>query len=603
MTQTQIKYVPTNLVKSSPYQARTGEDPAHIQGIADSFLEHAGQGEKGMLEVPMGRELPSGEVELAFGMSRFAAWKLVYPDEPFPVFITQADDRKMADLGATENARRKNLSPIETARAIERRKKDFKLTNAEAGKVFGYANESSVSRLLQLLKLPEEVQTLVDQRKMPERNARALVPLQRVAPGAVVKIAQASLKADNPEELIDDRIETVLREKAVSLSSAPWEFDWPIAALPLEHAIDDLTNIPPCKGCGFLFAHHGNSYCGRPECFDAKLNVKMPEVLAAGAQRFGIPVAEPSEKTTLVYNGRESTHSWDFADKVKHALRVKQPELRLMPLYTRDADFQREQVLGSNYLVLGTVDVAATKKWVEERERPKTPKAAAPKENESETAKAKRVAEEKRVDQEKRKARAAVLKNKWDVIWLVKNATMEIAKLIVLDGEISAFFDNLVQRHFPINHAELCEWDHELEKTAYDKSRSDAERVTARKARIILRLVAEKSTDYQGHCYPVGQAHAWIEALCRPYSAKPSEYGHDQHVGVKLPGGWDKIPVQHLPCCCWKCGTFAPGEKLTKRDLGDGWVQGKDKDVYCPRDRGILGKAAKGHAVVKKPQS
>jgi ParB family transcriptional regulator, chromosome partitioning protein len=162
-------------IKANPYQARLADDPEHIQGIADSIRTD------GLLQTPLARRI-NGHYELAFGHSRLAAWQIAKPGEPFPLEVRELTDRQMSDAAASENGRRKNLSAIETATAIERRIRDFKLSQLEAAKPFGYTSQGGVSNLLRLLKLPETVRAMVQDGRAVELIRRALVKIPKLRP-------------------------------------------------------------------------------------------------------------------------------------------------------------------------------------------------------------------------------------------------------------------------------------------------------------------------------------------------------------------------------------------------------------------------------------
>ena len=57
-------------------------------------------------------------------------------------------------------------------------------------------------------------------------------------------------------------------------------------------------------------------------------------------------------------------------------------------------------------------------------------------------------------------------------------------------------------------------------------------------------------------------------------------------LGLKQPAGWDKPPVHQTASNCWHCGQFSSLDRLTQRDLDEGWhviYQGPDLlDVTCP---------------------
>ena len=98
-----IQPISQDLIDHNPWQTRTTDDPTHVQSIADSIAENRerGVGECGMLQIPMGRQ--KGErYQLAFGMTRFAAWQIANPGIPFPL---KADRPEALCRGSASGAR------------------------------------------------------------------------------------------------------------------------------------------------------------------------------------------------------------------------------------------------------------------------------------------------------------------------------------------------------------------------------------------------------------------------------------------------------------------------------------------------------------------
>ncbi len=155
--------VPLELIDSNPWQGRLDEDAVHVKALAEDIAENT------LLQPGLGRRV-NGRVQIAFAHSRLAAFKFL--DESFgtrgngqagdtfalfPVILRELTDRQMSDYAAAENAKRKNLTAIETAQAIQKRIADFGLTQLEAGRPFGYTSQGAVANLLRLLELPPAV--------------------------------------------------------------------------------------------------------------------------------------------------------------------------------------------------------------------------------------------------------------------------------------------------------------------------------------------------------------------------------------------------------------------------------------------------------------
>jgi ParB family chromosome partitioning protein len=192
----------------NPYQTRLSEDAEHIQNLAQSIEE------VGILQTPTGRVIsPYGEVQLAFGHSRLAAMRKLCQEKgdgqyaQMAVNIQSLTDEQMFIQAVTENHDRKDLSPIETARAMKIYRDKFGKTSREIGQLF-HLSASAVRNKMRLLDLPDPVQEKVDRGQITEGSARSLLQIQRVDPTQSQEII---------DEILEDRdeIDTVEIEKSV----------------------------------------------------------------------------------------------------------------------------------------------------------------------------------------------------------------------------------------------------------------------------------------------------------------------------------------------------------------------------------------------------
>jgi ParB family chromosome partitioning protein len=88
--------------------------------------------------------------------------------------VKEVDDPMLLTLALIENLQRDGLTAIDEAAGYQRLGEEFKLPQAEIARLVG-RNRSTVANLLRLLKLPAEVKSLVQERKLSEGHARALL--------------------------------------------------------------------------------------------------------------------------------------------------------------------------------------------------------------------------------------------------------------------------------------------------------------------------------------------------------------------------------------------------------------------------------------------
>lgn len=368
-------HVPLTDIDPNPWQTRITDDPDHVRRLSTDIKtrrEAAPDDEGyGLLQVPIARPHPTqvGRYQLAFGHSRLAAFKLLNDADSlspegrwnqFPLNIRSLSDRDMAEMAARENAARKDLSAIETARALRRLVDEFGLKQAEAGAVFGYTSQSAVSNLMRLLDLPDDVQLMVHDGRLPERVARELIPLARVSPDTASAVTRQVVgKGDGNKESISgydiqraiDAAVGKIGQRLPHMFKTAISFDViePVTLIALDGretspgvsmgrdplgTIDvdlealqtaGITHIPSCEGCPFNIKSDYTGTCIRPTCFNAKLVLTLRHDLQRASEHLGIPIAQPGETVEHFYAGE-----WKLDDAAKLAVQLRHPSLRLI---------------------------------------------------------------------------------------------------------------------------------------------------------------------------------------------------------------------------------------------------------------------------------
>ena len=90
--------------------------------------------------------------------------------------VRDFDDRTMLVLALVENLQRANLNAIEEARGYRRLIDDFQLTQQQVAEAVG-KDRTTITNLLRVLGLPEQVQQMVEQGALTTGHARALLAL------------------------------------------------------------------------------------------------------------------------------------------------------------------------------------------------------------------------------------------------------------------------------------------------------------------------------------------------------------------------------------------------------------------------------------------
>ena len=197
------KEVPLECIIPNPKQPRKHFVQEELEDLAKT-LETVG-----MIEPVVLRPLASGkeEYQLIAGERRFRAAKIA-GFKKIPAIFKQANELQTLEIGIIENIQRKNLNPVEEARAYEYWMEATQQKADVLAKKVG-KNRSTVKNLTRILKLPPEVLELVEKEKLSVGQARPLLSigdrkeLQRLA----LKVCKEAWSARRVEEEVARLVE------------------------------------------------------------------------------------------------------------------------------------------------------------------------------------------------------------------------------------------------------------------------------------------------------------------------------------------------------------------------------------------------------------
>jgi ParB family chromosome partitioning protein len=90
--------------------------------------------------------------------------------------IREATDHDMLALALVENLQRSDLNPIEAALAYKRLVDEFSMAQSKVAKIVG-KDRSTVANTMRLLALPQKARKLLEEGKITEGHARALLQI------------------------------------------------------------------------------------------------------------------------------------------------------------------------------------------------------------------------------------------------------------------------------------------------------------------------------------------------------------------------------------------------------------------------------------------
>ncbi len=158
-------------IRSNPYQPRRTFNAELLQELAASIKEH------GVIQPIIVKKSVKG-YELVAGERRTKASRLAGLTT-IPAIIKEFDDQEMMEIALIENIQREDLTPIEEAKAYERVLNVSSLTQDELATKFG-KSRSYITNILGLLRLPEDIQILVDGERISMAHAKILSKLASV---------------------------------------------------------------------------------------------------------------------------------------------------------------------------------------------------------------------------------------------------------------------------------------------------------------------------------------------------------------------------------------------------------------------------------------
>jgi len=159
--------VDIGLIVPSSANPRTNFDEGGIAELAESIRQHGVLQPLVVLKREVGYEILAGE-------RRWRAAKMAGLAKVPVVVRDEADPRHQAELRLVENIQRRDLDPMELARAYQALIAEHGLTHEDLARRVN-KERSSVSNALRLLNLPEDLQRLVAAGELSAGHARALL--------------------------------------------------------------------------------------------------------------------------------------------------------------------------------------------------------------------------------------------------------------------------------------------------------------------------------------------------------------------------------------------------------------------------------------------
>ncbi|CAN5760768.1 ParB/RepB/Spo0J family partition protein [soil metagenome] len=172
--ETHVSVVALTDIQANPYQPRATFDDREFQDLVESVRIH------GILQpvIVNRREDNQGFVLIA-GERRWRAAQAAGLAE-IPAVVKEASPQEMLEYALVENVVRSDLSPLEEAAAYRQLIDDFGLTQQEIAERVG-RSRVTIANTLRLLFAPDRVKSALQESRITEGHARALLSLPAAA--------------------------------------------------------------------------------------------------------------------------------------------------------------------------------------------------------------------------------------------------------------------------------------------------------------------------------------------------------------------------------------------------------------------------------------
>ncbi len=165
----ELQQLPLDIIQRGKYQPRRDIDPVTLEELANSIRT------QGVMQPIVVRPIGAGRYEIIAGERRWRASQQAGL-EKIPALVREVTDEAAIAMALIENIQREDLNPIEEAVALQRLQQEFQLTQQQVADAVG-KSRVTISNLLRLIALPDEIKTLLSHGDLEMGHARALLGL------------------------------------------------------------------------------------------------------------------------------------------------------------------------------------------------------------------------------------------------------------------------------------------------------------------------------------------------------------------------------------------------------------------------------------------
>ena len=164
-----LRELPVDLIQRGKYQPRRDMRPEALEELAESIKA------QGVMQPIVVRAISPEKYEIIAGERRWRATQQAGLDT-IPALIREVPDEAAIAMALIENIQREDLNPMEEALSLSRLQQEFELTQQQVAEAVG-KSRSTVTNLLRLMTLRDEVQKMLEYGDLEMGHAKALLGL------------------------------------------------------------------------------------------------------------------------------------------------------------------------------------------------------------------------------------------------------------------------------------------------------------------------------------------------------------------------------------------------------------------------------------------
>lgn len=191
----ELSKLPIEFLQPGKYQPRKDMSPEALEDLASSIRS------QGIIQPIVVRAVGIDKYEIIAGERRWRASQLAQLDV-VPCLIKDVADEAAVAIALIENIQREDLNAMEEAQALDRLMNEFELTHQEVAEAVG-KSRTTITNLLRLNNLNEDVKLLVEHGDIEMGHARALLALEGEAQSEAAQIVSGkALTVRDTEKLV-----------------------------------------------------------------------------------------------------------------------------------------------------------------------------------------------------------------------------------------------------------------------------------------------------------------------------------------------------------------------------------------------------------------